>query len=90
MTAVLAPEAAAPSPLWREIAPGMWTSTTDGEIAGSVEHMGTFITTNARGDVVGTFDTIGEARAALSAPPAATRQPRRPAKRSILSWAGRR
>ena len=92
MTAVLTPPnaEATPAPVWREVAPGMWTSTTNGEIAGSVEHMGTFITTNARGDVVGTFGTINEARAALTSPPAPTRQPRRPSKRSIFFRAGRK
>lgn len=53
---------------WHETGPGMWTSRTGKDIAGAVQLFGTFITTDARGDVVGTFDTLPQAQAALTAP----------------------
>jgi hypothetical protein len=75
---------------WHETAPGMWTSCTGKEIAGAVQLVGTFITTNARGDVIGTFDTLPQAQAALIAPPATLGRHRSPSKRGLLPWSLRR
>ncbi|QNE45407.1 hypothetical protein F1C15_15655 (plasmid) [Frigoribacterium sp. NBH87] len=70
---------------WHETGPGMWTSRTGKDIAGAVQLVGTFITTNARGDVVGTFDTLPQAQAALTAPSAHPGRPRSLSRR-LLPW----
>ena len=75
---------------WHETAPGMWTSRTGKDIAGAVQLVGTFITTNARGDVGGTFDTLLQAQAALLAPPAPSGRPRPHSRHRLLPWSHRR
>ncbi|MBD8586137.1 hypothetical protein IFT90_16385 [Frigoribacterium sp. CFBP 8766] len=93
MTTTLPPRTAdaSTSPVtWHETAPGMWTSRTGKDIAGAVQLVGTFITTNARGDVVGTFDTLLQAQAALVAPPAPSGRPRPHSRHRLLPWSHRR
>nr|MBP1189831.1 hypothetical protein [Frigoribacterium sp. PvP032] len=93
MTTTLPPRTAdaSTSPVtWHETAPGMWTSRTGKDIAGAVQLVGTFITTNARGDVVGTFDTLPPAQAALVAPPAPSGRPRPHSRHRLPPWSHRR
>jgi len=92
VTTTLPPRAAGTgtSPVtWHETGPGMWTSRTGKDIAGAVQLVGTFITTNARGDVVGTFDTLPQAQAALVAPPTPSGRPRPLGRHRLLPWSRR-
>lgn len=72
---------------WHESATGMWTATSGGELVGSVEYMTTWITTDPRGDVIGTYDTLTEAREALLVP---ARGDARTSRRPFPSRKGRR
>ena len=93
MTTTLPPRTAdaSTSPVtWHETAPGMWTSRTGKDIAGAVQLVETYITTNARGDVVGTFDTLPQAQAALVAPPSPSGRPRPHSRHRLLPWSHRR
>lgn len=75
---------------WHETAPDMWTSRIGKDIAGAVQRIGTFITTNARGDVVGTFDTLSEAQTALTAASVRPVHSRSRRPRRHLMWAHHR
>lgn len=85
-----APADGSPSETWRETSPGMWTSHAGNDIAGTDQLIGTFITTNARGDVTGTYDTLPQAQAALLTPSADQRRRRVAARRCFSPWARRR
>lgn len=73
------------SVIWREVHPGFWVARCGGDPVGAIEHVRTYVTTNVRGDVIGSYASIPEAQAALSAPPTTRRHATRPTTRRATS-----
>jgi hypothetical protein len=74
--------------LWREVNPGLWVARGQGDIIGSVEVVRSFIATDARGDVVGSFTTSDDAKSAVAQPTsrAVVSRRRRVDRRVVAEW----
>lgn len=73
------------APGWRHCHPGLWVAHHSGVTVGAVEFVDTFITTDARGYVVGTYDSLTDAQSALTTPPPASPHRRRPRFRGLFA-----